>query len=63
MKQLQTRGYEVIEAADGSTAIDILRSSNRHIDLLLLDLTIPGQPSHDVVPKLNKRGQVVKCWS
>ena len=54
VKQLQTRGYEVIEASDGSTAIDILRGSNQHIDLLLLDLTIPGQPSHDVVQALEQ---------
>jgi CheY-like chemotaxis protein len=49
VKLLQKRGFEVLGAADGSTAIDILRTNNRRIDLLLLDMTLPGQPSHDVI--------------
>jgi CheY-like chemotaxis protein len=47
-KILRKRGFLVIEAADGSTAIDALRNKRRDIDVILLDLTIPGADSHEV---------------
>jgi two-component system cell cycle sensor histidine kinase/response regulator CckA len=47
-KILRKRGFLVIEAADGSTAIDALRNKRRDIDVILLDLTIPGTDSHEV---------------
>jgi DNA-binding response OmpR family regulator len=41
---LRKTGFEVLEAADGSSAIDILRADGDKIDVILLDLTIPGRP-------------------
>jgi CheY-like chemotaxis protein len=47
-KMLRTSGFDVIEAADGSIAIDALRATGSKIDVILLDLTIPGPSSRDV---------------
>ena len=39
---LRKSGLEVFEAASGSAAIDLLRAKGGEIELILLDLTIPG---------------------
>jgi CheY-like chemotaxis protein len=48
VKMLSNTGLEVLEAADGSSAIDLLRSEGGKIDVILLDMTIPGGPSREV---------------
>jgi DNA-binding NtrC family response regulator len=35
-------GYEVITAVDGETALEIYRESRKRIDLIILDLIMPG---------------------
>jgi two-component system, OmpR family, response regulator RegX3 len=54
VKLLQKRGFEVLQAADGSTAIDVLRTTSRHLDLVLLDMTIPGASSEVVVREIEQ---------
>jgi two-component system, cell cycle sensor histidine kinase and response regulator CckA len=49
VRRLRSTGFEVLEAADGRTAIDLLRADGGKIDLILLDMTIPGPSSHQVV--------------
>lgn len=49
VKMLRKRGFAVLEAADGTVAIDLVRASERNIDVILLDITIPGASSHEVV--------------
>jgi two-component system cell cycle sensor histidine kinase/response regulator CckA len=53
-KILRKRGFLVIEAADGSAAIDVLRDTLRDIDVMLLDLTIPGADSHEVAEEAHR---------
>jgi len=48
-KMLRKWGLEVLETASGSAAIDLLRTRGGEIDLMLLDLTIPGAPSQEVL--------------
>jgi DNA-binding NtrC family response regulator len=48
-KLLRKTGIDVIEAADGSAAIEILRANGQNIDAVLLDMTIPGHSSRDVL--------------
>jgi len=48
-KMLRKKGFEVLEAANGSTAIDLLRATSGKIDAILLDMTIPGRSSQEVV--------------
>ena len=45
---LRKRGFSVIEASDGFAASDLIRAQNDHIDLLLLDITLPGASSREV---------------
>jgi PAS domain S-box-containing protein len=46
-KMLRKTGMTVIEAANGSAAMDAIRATER-IDVLILDITIPGASSRDV---------------
>jgi len=46
-KMLRKTGMTVIEAANGSAAIDAIRAE-QEIDVLILDITIPGASSRDV---------------
>jgi two-component system cell cycle sensor histidine kinase/response regulator CckA len=46
---LRQRGIRVIEAGDGRTAIEILQRESNKIDVILLDLTLPGTPSDEVI--------------
>ncbi len=48
-KMLRKWGLEAFEAASGSDAIDLLRTKSGEIDLMLLDLTIPGASSEEVL--------------
>ena len=48
---LRSRGYEVLEAADGEEALDALSSSHAKVDLLLADLVLPGADGHAVVER------------
>jgi two-component system, cell cycle sensor histidine kinase and response regulator CckA len=48
-KMLRKWGLKAIEAASGSAAIDLLRARGGEIDLMLLDLTIPGASSQEVL--------------
>lgn len=53
-KMLRKTGFEVWEAADGHSAIQLLRANGRQIDLILLDMTIPGASSHEVIAEASK---------
>jgi CheY-like chemotaxis protein/two-component sensor histidine kinase len=48
-EMLHRRGFQVFEAGDGFSAIRLLRANAGKIDLILLDLTIPGASSREVV--------------
>ena len=44
---LRKKGFSVIEASDGSAALDIIRAQD-HIDVILLDITLSGATSREV---------------
>jgi DNA-binding NtrC family response regulator len=48
-KMLRKSGWEASEAASGSAAIDLLRARGGEVDVILLDLNIPGSSSKDVL--------------
>ena len=48
-KMLRKIDFEVFEAANGSAAIDLLRKHCNDIDVILLDMTIPGASTNEVV--------------
>jgi two-component system, cell cycle sensor histidine kinase and response regulator CckA len=53
-KALRKAGFSVLEAGDGSAAIELMRT-NEAIDLVLLDATIPGVSSRDVFEAARKK--------
>jgi DNA-binding NtrC family response regulator len=48
-KLLQRRGFSVNQARDGFSALDLLRARKYQIDALLLDVTLPGLSSREVL--------------
>jgi two-component system, cell cycle sensor histidine kinase and response regulator CckA len=52
-RMLGSRGFSVIQAADGSAAVDLIR---RHVglDLILLDMTLPGTSSREVISEAGR---------
>ena len=47
-KFLRKKGFRVIEAADGTVALNLIREHKDAIAVVLLDITLPGAPSRDV---------------
>jgi two-component system cell cycle sensor histidine kinase/response regulator CckA len=47
-KMLRRKGLSVIEASDGSAALDVIRTRKDYIDVLLLDVTLPQASSREV---------------
>jgi DNA-binding NtrC family response regulator len=48
---LRDAGYEVVEAADGESALATYTRQG-HVDLVLLDESMPGWPGHVVLDKI-----------
>jgi DNA-binding response OmpR family regulator len=48
VKMLRKEGFSVVEANDGMVALEVIRSQKTQVDLLLLDMSLPGIPSCDV---------------
>jgi PAS domain S-box-containing protein len=53
-KMLRRKALTVIEAADGKTGIDLFRAGAGQIDVVLLDLTLPGIPGAEVLGELRR---------
>ena len=45
---LRRRGFETLDTANGADAINLLRANSIKIDMMLLDMTIPGPSSREV---------------
>jgi DNA-binding response OmpR family regulator len=54
---LEREGYEVLEAEDGDTALEYGRNGN--LDLLVLDVMLPGRSGFDVLRALRSEGSSV----
>ena len=54
---LEREGYEVVEAADGEAAL--LQSRTTPLDLLILDVMLPGRSGFDVLRALRSEGSSV----
>jgi DNA-binding NtrC family response regulator len=50
---LRNAGLSVLEAADGTAAIAAIRGDSA-IDVLLLDVTLPGVPSREVLAEAKR---------
>ena len=58
-KIIRKAGLSAIEAADGSAALDVIRA-DRHIDVLLLDISLPGASSREVFEEASRLGPDMK---
>jgi CheY-like chemotaxis protein len=47
-RALEEFGYQVLEAADGQAAIDLLASAGEPVDLVLCDIVMPGLSGQDL---------------
>ena len=45
---LRKKGFSVIEANDGTAAVDLIHARKDEIDMMLLDVTLPGLSSREV---------------
>jgi signal transduction histidine kinase len=53
-KALEHHGYSVLVAYDGLAAINLLRKHPDDIDVVLLDLSMPGMSGEETLPELRK---------
>jgi len=56
---LEAEGYTVTTAGDGPSALDILEKATSPIDLMVLDLMLPGMSGYAVCETLRGRGDVL----
>jgi len=48
VKMLRRAGHFVVEAIDGSAALEAIRAATSALDVLVLDISIPGASSREV---------------
>jgi DNA-binding response OmpR family regulator len=48
-KMLRKQGYSVLTASNGTEAVDLLRLHNSSVSLVLLDVSLPGLSSREVL--------------
>ncbi len=53
-EMLRKKGLAVLEASDGSAALDVLRTRRAEIDVLLLDTALPGAASREVLEEARR---------
>jgi PAS domain S-box-containing protein len=53
-QMLRKEGLTVIEVDNGADAVDLFRDHQKEIDVVLLDMTIPGTPSGTVVREVGR---------
>jgi CheY-like chemotaxis protein len=49
---LQSQGYTTIEAVDGDDAIAVFKTHNEEIDLIILDVVMPGKNGKEVLDEI-----------
>jgi two-component system, OmpR family, KDP operon response regulator KdpE len=55
---LQARGYEVLTAGNGETALDLLMRAETTVDLVVLDLGLPGLDGQEVIRRVRTWAEV-----
>jgi PAS domain S-box-containing protein len=53
-KMLRKERFSVIEAADGTTGANLFRANEPSIDVVLLDVTLPGMSGRDVLEEMRR---------
>ena len=58
-KLLRKRGFSTIEVSDGRSAVEIFRKKERHVDAILLDMTLPDLPGSKVLEEVRRLSPAV----
>jgi PAS domain S-box-containing protein len=53
-RALRKKGFSVMEASDGSAAMDLMRIHKEDIDVILLDVTLPGRSSREIFEEVQR---------
>jgi DNA-binding NtrC family response regulator len=59
-KALRIKGFSVMEAQDGSVAMEQMRNHKNDIDVILLDVTLPGTSSKEVFEEAQRMRANIK---
>ncbi|WP_135079363.1 PAS domain-containing sensor histidine kinase [Terasakiella sp. SH-1] len=59
-RALSAKGYEVLEAASGDLAWEIVKSKGHQIDLVITDVVMPGMKGPDLVELVHERFPKIK---
>jgi PAS domain S-box-containing protein len=59
-KMLRKRGFSVVDASDGNAGVKLFRANEREIDVVLLDLTLPGMTGREVLEEMRRLRPDVK---
>ena len=60
-RALRNKGYNVLEAADGEEALDVINSDSNHkIDLIISDVVMPGMDGHTLVQLVRHEMPAIK---
>jgi PAS domain S-box-containing protein len=51
-RMLRKKGLHVIEAGDGKSAVDLFRATASSVDVVLLDMTLPGMSGREVLGEM-----------
>ena len=52
---LKSGGYRTVEAVDGASSLELLNELHSDIDLVLLDVTMPGMSGHETLREIRNR--------
>jgi PAS domain S-box-containing protein len=53
-RALGKRGFSVMQASDGTAAMELIRTHKDDIDVILLDVTLPGRSSREVFEEVQR---------
>jgi two-component system cell cycle sensor histidine kinase/response regulator CckA len=53
-KALRSKGLSVVEAGDGAAALEAIRAQENPIDIVLLDMSLPGNPAREVFEEVQR---------
>ena len=59
-RMLDTAGYRVLRATDGIQAVDLLEKKHGEIDLIIVDMALPGINGFEIIGAVSRRPNRIK---
>ena len=60
-RELRRRGFDVLSTSSGAEAVEVYIRSTLRIDLVLLDVAMPGMSGPDALDALREADPLVRC--